>query len=74
LDRHRDWLRSSGEWAVRERLRAAHAIESIIRAELTRRIAARMPSSGLDDLVEAVRRRERDPYDAAGELIATGEC
>jgi LAO/AO transport system kinase len=70
LDKHRDWLHRSGEWAVRERLRAARAIESILRAELTRRILARLPSSGLDELVEAVRRRERDPYRAASELMA----
>ena len=70
LDKHRDWLRESGEWTVRERLRAAHALESIIRAELTRRILARMPRTGLDDLVDAVRRRERDPYSAAQGLMA----
>jgi LAO/AO transport system kinase len=70
LDEHREWLLSSGEWAVRERLRAAHTLESILRAELTRRIVARMPTSGLDDLVEAIRRRETDPYRAATSLIA----
>ena len=70
LDKHRDWLLTSGEWAVRERLRAAHTLESILRAELTRRIAARMPSTGLDDLVEALRRRQTDPYTAANALIA----
>jgi LAO/AO transport system kinase len=70
LDKHREWLLSSGEWAVRERLRAAHTLESILRAELTRRIVARMPTSGLDDLVEAIRRRETDPYRAATSLIA----
>ncbi len=70
LDTHRDRLLTSGEWAVRERLRAAHTLEGIIRAELTRRILAHMPSTGLDDLVEAVRRRETDPYTAATHLIA----
>lgn len=69
LDKHRDWLRESGEWAVRERLRAAHMLENIIRAELTRRILARMPNMGLDDLVDAVCRRETDPYSAAKSLI-----
>jgi LAO/AO transport system kinase len=70
LDKHREWLLHSGEWAVRERLRAAHTLENIIRAELTRRIVAQMPANGLDDLVEAVRRRETDPYRAASHLIA----
>ena len=70
LDKHRDWLRESGEWAVRERLRAAHMLENIIRAELTRRILARMPKTGLDELVDAVCRRETDPYSAAQQLMA----
>ena len=70
LDKHRDWLRESGEWTVRERLRAAHTLENIIRAELTRRILARMPNTGLDELVDAVCRREIDPYSAASTLIS----
>jgi LAO/AO transport system kinase len=70
LDEHRMWLLESGEWAVRERLRAAHALESILRTELTRRILAHMPNTGLDELVEAVRRRETDPYSAASDLMA----
>jgi LAO/AO transport system kinase len=70
LDSHREWLLNSGEWAVRERLRAAHTLESIIRAELTRRILARMPRTGMDELVEAVRRRDLDPYSAAAHLMA----
>lgn len=70
LDAHRAWLLRSGEWAVRERLRAAHSLENILRAELTRRILMRMPSTGMDDLVEAMRRRETDPYSAATRLMA----
>jgi LAO/AO transport system kinase len=69
LDAHRAWLVRSGEWAVRERLRAAHSLESILRAELTRRILARMPSTGIDELVDAVCRRETDPYSAAIYLL-----
>jgi LAO/AO transport system kinase len=69
LDRHRDWLKASGEWQARERLRAARTIENIVRAELTRRIVALMPKSGLDELVEAVSHRQIDPYHAAGQLL-----
>lgn len=70
LDAHRDWLVRSGEWQVRERLRAAHRLENILRAELTRRIVARMPSTGIDELVDAICRRDDDPYSAATRLIA----
>ena len=70
IDAHRDWLLASGEWAVRERLRVAHTLENILRAELTRRIVARMPATGLDDLVDAICRRDTDPYSAADSLTA----
>lgn len=69
LEEHHRWLVESGEWEVRERLRVAHTLENIIRTELTRRILARMPRNGLDELVETVRRRESDPYTAAHELL-----
>ena len=69
LDLHREWLQGSGEWAVRERLRAAHTLENILRAELTRRILAHMPTTGLDELVEAIYQRETDPYRAALHLM-----
>jgi LAO/AO transport system kinase len=73
IDKHRQWLQSSGEWAVRERLRAARTLENILRAELTRRILARMPSAGMDELVESIRRRQTDPYSAAAQLMAAWE-
>ena len=70
LDQHRTWLQNSGEWAVREQLRAAHSLENILRAELMRRMMARLPQDGLDDVVDAVRRRQLDPYAAASKLLA----
>ena len=41
-----------------------------MRAELTRRLLARLPTGALDELVEAVRRRDQDPYSAAQQLLA----
>lgn len=70
IDAHRAWLVASGEWVVRERLRAAHTLETIVYAEITRRILARLPQVGMGDLVEEVRRRTRDPYTAAAALLA----
>ncbi len=67
---HYQWLVASGELAAREQLRAAHTIEAIVRAELTRRLLARLPTGALDELVEAVRRRDQDPYSAAQQLLA----
>lgn len=70
IESHRNWLHESGEYAQRERLRIAHTLENIIRSELNRRIVATMPAEGLAATVEAVRRRETDPYRAADALLA----
>lgn len=70
IEAHRHWLVESGEMGLREQLRIANTLENIIRAELNRRIAASIPAGKLDDLVEQIRRRERDPYAAAAGLLA----
>lgn len=67
---HRAWLEQSGELAVREQLRVARTLENILRAELNRRLLARLPAGGLDGWVEAVQARQTDPYSAAESLLA----
>jgi LAO/AO transport system kinase len=71
IDAHRAWLVASGELAVRERLRVARTLENILRAELNRRLLARLPAGGLDGLVDAVQTRQTDPYTAAAALLET---
>lgn len=70
LEEHRGWLHERGQWAVRERIRIAHALEQILRAELARRVAAQMTVEGLDEVIEAICRRTADPYTAAERLLA----
>lgn len=70
IEAHRNWLLDSGEMAIREQLRIANTLENIIRAELNRRILASLPAAGLDGVVEAIRRREADPYTAAGKVLS----
>jgi LAO/AO transport system kinase len=70
IDAHRRWLVESGEMAIREQLRIANTLENIVRAELNRRILARLPEAGMDRIVESIRARETDPYAAAGKLLA----
>ncbi len=67
---HRTWLETSGELAIREQLRVAHTLEAILRAELNRRLLARLPTGSLEGLVEAVQARQTDPYSAAQRLLA----
>jgi len=69
IEAHRDWLYSSGEWEAREQVRIAYALENILRAELSRRILAALPQTGIDPWVQAIRRRESDPYTAAQQLL-----
>lgn len=67
---HRTWLEQSGELAVREQLRVARTLENILRAELNRRLLARLPAEGLNGWVKAVQARQTDPYSAAESLLA----
>ncbi len=69
IEAHRVWLHESGEIVIREQLRIAHSIESIVRAELNRRMLQRIPATGISALVEAVRTRASDPYTAAQALL-----
>ena len=70
IEAQRAWLVESGEWTVREHLRAAHTVESLVRAELERRIRAQWAQLDAAALVEAVAQRRQDPYHAAQRLLA----
>jgi LAO/AO transport system kinase len=70
IEAHRRWLQESGEMGVREQLRIANTLENIVRAELNRRILARLPAAGMQAMVDAIQARATDPYTAAGELLA----
>lgn len=70
IEAHRRWLLDSGEMAIREQLRIANTLENIVRAELNRRILAALPAQGMQPLVEAIRRRDTDPYAAASAVLA----
>lgn len=70
IEAHRLWLAESGQLAVREQLRIANTVENMLRAEINRRILAALPAAGLQAMVDAIRRRETDPYAAASEMLA----
>jgi len=69
IGQHRQWLLTSGEKAVRERVRIARTLENILRAELNRRIRSRLPTNAISQVVDAVCAKETDPYSAAFELL-----
>ena len=69
LDRHRAWLRESGELAVRRTRRARAEIEAIAVAALRARWGGLHGHASLGDLAAAVVAGETDPYAAADRLI-----
>jgi LAO/AO transport system kinase len=70
IDRHHDWLVSSGGLDARRRVRAADEIESLALTSLRRRMGDLHDGSLLDELAGRVVAGTIDPYAAADELTA----
>ncbi len=70
IERHRQWLESSGQLAVRRARRARDEIEAIALTMLRRRWGDVHGHSGLDELAARVAAGDLDPYAAADELAA----
>ena len=71
IDKHREWLASSGELEKRRTRRARDEIEAIAVTALRERWGDVHGRSELDDLAAAVVSGDTDPYAAADELLAT---
>jgi LAO/AO transport system kinase len=70
LDKHREWLASSGRLDAKRRVRAADEIEAIAVTRLRERIGDLRGGSLLDELAARVVAGETDPYSAADVLVA----
>jgi len=70
IERHHEWLQSSGELAVRRTRRARGEIEAIALTALRRRWGDVHGRSELDDLAAQVAAGASDPYAAAETLLA----
>ncbi|WP_435742149.1 methylmalonyl Co-A mutase-associated GTPase MeaB [Nocardioides sp. SYSU DS0663] len=73
VDRHRDWLRSTGELGHRRARRARAEVEAIALAALRARWGDVGGHSELDRLADAVAAGETDPWSAADRLIDSSE-
>jgi LAO/AO transport system kinase len=73
LDKHREWLSTSGELALRRRRRAAEEIEALAVTTLRARIGDLRGGTLLDDLADEVLSGTSDPYAAADRLVAAVE-
>lgn len=70
LDKHREWLSSSGRLDAKRRIRAADEIEAIAVTSLRARMGDVRGGDLLDELAGRVVAGQLDPYAAADELIA----
>lgn len=71
LDRHHGFLQTSGDLARRRATQARQRLLALVqRRLLAALLASPSAAAALDELSEAVASRTRDPYSAAGELLA----
>jgi LAO/AO transport system kinase len=73
LDKHRDWLSSSGQLTARRRRRAAEEIEALAVTALRARIGDLRDGTLLGELADEVLSGTSDPYAAADRLVAAVE-
>ncbi len=74
IDRHRAFLEASGRLDEARRHRARRQLLALAQEELLARVLASAEGNGrLDELVEAIARREMDPHTAAERLIKAAE-
>jgi LAO/AO transport system kinase len=70
IERHREFLEKSGRLAEARRKRARRQLLALAQEEMLSRVLATAEANGkLDELVEAIARRELDPHTAAERLI-----
>jgi len=69
IERHRAYLATTGEGLARQRLRAAAALETVLREGLLERLLRQLGPAELDHCIEQVAAREVDPYTAARKLM-----
>jgi len=71
LDAHHEYLAGTGRLTDQARDRYAAEIRTLLREDLNALLAAEIDrQGGLDDYVEAVVSRDRDPYSVSDELVA----
>ncbi len=69
LQSHRDYLRESGMWFQRDRLRIETDLVSLIKQALFQHVLAGLPDGEWEELLERVVEREIDPLTAAQTVV-----
>jgi LAO/AO transport system kinase len=69
IARHAEHLRSSGDWAARERARLEVELEMLIQEALVARFSASIPPQQVQQTVERMVKRDLSPWEAARLLV-----
>jgi len=69
IARHAEHLRSSGDWAARERARLEVELEMLIQEALVARFSASVPPQKIQQTVERMAKRDLSPWEAANFLM-----
>ncbi|MBI2845639.1 MAG: methylmalonyl Co-A mutase-associated GTPase MeaB [Chloroflexi bacterium] len=70
LQKHLAYLKESGEWEERNRMRSEQEVMRILGAELLSRLRGRLEGESWAAILSQVAERKLDPYRAAEELLA----
>lgn len=70
IERHAVYLQTTRQLSQRETVRARGELDQILRDRLLATLLRRLPPGQLDSVIEAIARREVDPYTAADRLMA----
>jgi len=68
IEKHLAFLKESGAWEEREKLRASREVEEILRTELLKRVLSKVDRQAIEEILGRVVKREIDPYTAAEKL------
>ncbi|MBK9052055.1 MAG: methylmalonyl Co-A mutase-associated GTPase MeaB [Chloroflexi bacterium] len=69
LEAHLVYLRTSGEWHEREKVRGRQEVEQLLQALVLRQLQATVSPVEREQLIAAVAERKMDPYAAANRLF-----
>jgi LAO/AO transport system kinase len=70
ISQHRRYLQESGDWATRERVRAATELDHLLRNQLVAHVLQRIGSAKLEQAIDKIISRRLDAHTAVNELLA----
>jgi len=73
LDQHLQYLRDSGQFAVRERERITDELHDLLARALLRQKLKQLGNGAVAQIVEQIAQRKLDPHSATQQLVQSGE-